>query len=401
MRKRTLFRSYLLALSLAGIATAVFPPPRAQATPVPTTAVYAFAQQKVYGMSISGSQQHVSIVGDPKGYSIKQTTAAASDTTPGKVARNGGVDAGVSYLPAPNFNPPVVTAIGNNFVWNTPNSSAANEIVLKQALPTPVTNAKGVNANDIGASLLAYSQKGEGFSRGDAYATIPDQTSIPGGTTNAISPAAWPTVGTPIPSSTLFADPGKGTMSVDSVAEVLLTDVAHNSIASAVSDWVITGKFDVKSDTPNDAWTDVTLSFNLAERMVVYSYEPTLNISTSSNALSFDILDKNNRSVFSEAPLYPLGLNPSTTRHLSSGLAGSLEYNNWTNSITSTYPGSKAVSFTASQLTPGSYTFTIGGRTSAYVSAVPEPGTNCSLALAGAMSVVAYLRRRKESATIA
>jgi hypothetical protein len=32
---------------------------------------------------------------------------------------------------------------------------------------------------------------------------------------------------------------------------------------------------------------------------------------------------------------------------------------------------------------------------------VPEPGTNCSLALAGAMSVVAYLRRRKESATIA
>jgi hypothetical protein len=396
MQKPSPFRSYLLALLLAGLAVVVFPPSVAEATPVP--AVYAFAQQKVYGMSISGTQQNAKVVGDPLGFSIKQTTAAASDTTPGKVAQNGGVDAGVAYLPAPSFTPTIPTAIGNNFVWNTPNSSAAKEIVLKQALPTPVVNAPGMNDNDLSGFMLPY--KGQGFSRADAYATVPDQTAIPGTTTNAVSPAAWPKVGTPMPKGTLFADAGKGTMSVDSVAEVLLTDVTHNSIASAVSDWVITGKFKVTSDS-SSALTDVMLSFNLSERMVVYSSAPTQNISTSSNTLSFDILNSKNQSMFSEAPLYPLGLNPSTTRLLSSGLAGSLEYNNWTSSVTSTYPGSKAVSFTASQLGVGDYTYTIKGHTTAYVSAVPEPGTNCSLALAGAMSLVSYLRRSKGAATIA
>ena len=396
MRKPSPFRSDLLALPLAGLAIVVFPPSTAEATPVP--AVYAFAQQKVYGMSISGTQQNAKVVGDPLGFSIKQTNAAASDTTPGKVAENGGVDAGVAYLPAPTFTPTIPTAIGNNFVWNTPNSSAANEVVLKQALPTPVVNAQGVNATDLTSVMLPYA--GEGFSRADAYATVPDQTAIPLTTTNAVSPGALPKVGTPMPIGALFAAPGKGTMSVDSVAEVLLTDVTHNSIASAVSDWVITGKFKVTSDSPS-ALTDVMLSFNLSERMVVYSYEPTQNISTSSNTLSFDILNSTNQSVFSEPPLYPLGLNPSTTRLLSSGIAGSLEYNNWTNSVTSTYPGSKAVSFTASQLAVGDYTYTIKGHSTAYVSAVPEPGTNCSLALAGAMSLVSYLRRRKGAATIA
>ena len=399
MRKLTSFHSYLFALPLAGLAVVVFPPSVAKATPVPTSAVYAFAQQKVYGMSISGTQQHAKVVGDPLGFSIKQTTAAASDTTPGKVAQNGGVDAAVAYLPAPGFTPTLPAATGNNFVWNTPNSSVTSEVVLKQALPTPVVNAKGVNATDLGSFMLPY--EGQGFSRADAYATVPDQTAIPGTTTNAVSPGAWPKVGTPMPTSTLFADVGKGTMSVDSVAEVLLTDVTHNSIASAVADWVITGKFKVTSDSPDEQWTDVMLSFNLTERMVVYSHEPTLNISTASNMLSFDILNSQNQSVFSEPPLYPLGLNPSTTRHLSSGLAGSLEYNNWTSSITSTYPGSRAISFTASQLGVGDYTFTIGGHSTAYVSAVPEPGTNCSLALAGAMSLVSYLRRRKGAATIA
>ena len=387
----------LLILPLAGLALALPAPRPAEAGTV--NAVYAFAQQKVYGMTIDHRQQHARVVGDPLGYAVKMTSAATSDGSPGILAKNGGLDVGVSYLPYPSFTPPATTgtATGNNFVWNTPNSSAPGEVVLKQALPTTPLHGKGVTLADLTGQFAGYG--GQGFSRGDAYATVPDTAPIPGTTTNAAAPAgpSWPAAGSGVAIDTLFAPIGSaGALSIDSVAEALLTNADHDSIASGVADWVVTGKFGVESTTSGEHWADVSLTFQVAERMVVYSYQPLLNISTASNSFAFDITDDaTGLSVFGGGVT---GLNPSTTRLLSSPRSGSMTYNNWTAAVTDTYPGASQVEFTAFKLTAGEYTFTIKGSSTAYVSAVPEPGTHVALALGGAMAAAGRLHRRMRRA---
>lgn len=395
--RKSLAHSLLLALPLAGMAIGLASPRPAAAAPV--NAVYAFAQQKIYGMTINYDQQHATVTGDPLGFAVKMTSAATSDALPGILAKNGGLDVDVSYLPNPSFTPPPTTGVatGNNFVWNTPNSSAANEVVLKQALPTTLLG-QGVYLNDLTSQFNGYGN--QGFSRGDAYVTLPSTTLISGTTGNASSPSGpgWPASGTPVAIGRLFAPIGSpDAIAIDSVAEALLTNADHDTIASGVSDWVVTGKMHVNSDSPNEHWADVSLNFNIAERMVVYSHAPLLNISTSSNNFAFDITDDSTGlSVFGGGIT---GLNPSTTRLISSPLTGSETYNNWTMGVTHIYPGVNAVEFKASKLAAGDYTFTIKGTSTAYVSAVPEPGTNVALALAGVSAAVGWCGRRMRRAS--
>lgn len=389
-------RRFLLAFPLAALAIGLAPPPEAAADDI--NAVYAFAQQKIYGMTINYDQQHAAVVGDPLGFSVKMTNAATSDSLPGLLAKNGGLDAGVAYLASPTFTPPPTTGIAtaNNFVWNTPNSSAPSEVVLKQVLPTTLYG-QGFHTDDLSAEFASYAN--QGFSRADAYVTVPDRTTNWGTGGNASSPSGigWPAAGTPVATGKLFAPTGSaGTLSLDSVAEAMLSNADHDTIGSGVSDWVVTGKFKVVSTRPNEKWSDVSLFFNVAERLVVYSHSPLANISTASNNFSFDITsDLTGESVFESGVL---GTNPSTTRLLSSPLTGSETYNNWTSGVTNAYPSLTRVEFKASKIGVGNYTFTIKGSSTAYVSAVPEPATNVSLAVAGLAGAAGWLRRRMHAA---
>jgi len=189
----------------------------------------------------------------------------------------------------------------------------------------------------------------------------------------------------------LFAGIGSSnTLSVDLLAETLLTSATHGTISNGISDWAVAGKFSVVSENPNARVGD-SLDFNVVERMAVYSYAPLTNIATASNLFAFDVLDSLGSSVFGGL----LGSNPSIARLLSSPATGSEVYNNNTNVPTHIYPGPVVTSFQTVPLAPGDYSFTIKGTSTAYVSALPEPGMNAALALAAAGGAAWWRRRRR------
>jgi len=388
MRKLDAFRSCLLAIPLAGTVVFFSPPPQAQA--IDPQAVYAFAEQKIYGMTLTGVPGSTATVsGDPLGFSVKMTSAATADNFPGVVAHNGGLDVLQSFISNGSVLPPV-----QNYIANTPFSAPTNERVLTQLTPTIAGVAQGFDTTDPVAAFVP----GQNYARADAYvAPYTDTANVnPPYSGTVPSGSGWPAAGTPISTGHLFAPVGSAdTLAIDSVAESLLTNADHDSIGSGVSDWVVTGKFHIFGNAGQQA--ALSLDFNLVERLVVYSYSPLVNISTASNSLSFDVLDSHGRSVY--GPF--LGTNPSSTRLLSSPATGSETYNNNTGIISHLYPGPVLVNFQTKPLSVGDYTFTIKGTTTAYVSAVPEPGTNLSLGMAGAMGIVAYLRRKKGAARIA
>ena len=134
----------------------------------------------------------------------------------------------------------------------------------------------------------------------------------------------------------------------------------------------------------------VSLDFNVIERLVVYSSEPLTNIAVASNEFSFEVLDSQGNSVFGGL----LGSNPSIARLLSSPATGAQTYNNATFVPGHIYPGPGATTFQTAPLPPGDYSFTIKGTSTAYVTALPEPGMTSALAIAAAGGA-AWLRRRR------
>ena len=390
-RVRALLRAKSAMIAMMLIATGVVfavQTSRADDPPAPI-AVYAFAQQKIYGMTLTPiAGGNATLVGDPLGFSVKMSTAASVDSFPGVGAHNGGLDAVQTFIGSALPLPPP-----ENYTDNAPAgfSIPVGERVLQQLNPTGQGGPKGIA---IGIPVASDFLVGRNFARSDVYtAPNPDVAPIgPGsGTIPAnVPPGSWPPIGATVNIGHLFAPIGSpDTLSIDLVAETLLTDVEHGTISDGVSDWVVTGKFSVVSENP-DARVGVSLDFNVVERMAVYSYEPLTNIATCSNEFSFDVLDSMGSSVFGGL----LGANPSIARLLSSPATGSETYNNHTNVPTHIYPGPGATSFQTVPLAPGDYSFTIKGTSTAYVSALPEPGMNAALALAAAGGV-AWLRRRR------
>jgi hypothetical protein len=353
-------------------------------------ATYAFAQQKVYGMTLTAAPGgNATLVGDAIGFAVKMSTSASVDSLPGIGAQIGGLDALQAFIGSGLPLPPP-----ENYTNNTPVgfSLPVGERVLQQLNPTGQGGPKGItNGIPVAADFVS----GHNFGRGDAY-VAPNPNVLPLGPGSGTIPpnvplGSWPPLGSQINRTHLFAPIGSAdTLSIDAVAETLLTDIQHGVISNGLADWVVTGKFAVTSPDPQ-ARVGVSFDFNVIERMVVYSSEPLTNIAVATNSLAFDVLDSLGGSVFGGL----LGSNPSIVRLLSSPATGAETYNNHTNVPTHVYPGPGATNFQTVPLGPGDYSFTLKGTSTAYVSALPEPGMTTAVALAAAGGGAAWMRQRR------
>lgn len=355
-------------------------------------AAYAFAQQKVYGMTLVATPgSTATLAGDPAGFVVRMGSAATISAFTAGVSFNGGLDTPQAFVGTGSpAQPP------ENWVGNLPPgfSTPAAERVLLQAVPT----APGVPNGFVTTAPVATDfTLGDNVARADAYATPNPDTAIapPGsGTPPAnVPPGSWPPAGVGVPAGKLFAPIGTpGTLSIDSVAESLLTNRPHDTFATSIADWTVTGGFHVLGDAATRA--AVSFDFNLVERLVVYSGGTGLDAATASNRLALDIFDAGGRSVF--GPL--LGANPSSTRMLTSLTTFSQTYNNATFIPAHLYPGPVVVNFQTLPLAPGRYTFEIKGTTTAEVVAVPEPSATAAIASAVAVVLVRARRRRAAGA---
>lgn len=339
-RTRSLLHTTSAAIVMMIAATALaFAAQSSRAADPAPTAMYAFAQQKIYGMTLSpipgGSAL---LVGDTAGFVVKMSTAASVDSAPGINAHIGGLDADQSFIGSGLPLPPP-----ENWTNNAPlgYSVPVSERVLVQLNPTGQGVPKGITKGIPVPSDFALNNN---FARSDVY-TAPNPDPLPPGAASATIPTlplgSWPPLGSMVNTNRLFAGIGSpNTLSVDLIAETLLTSATHGTISNGISDWAVAGKFSVISEDPN-ARVGVSLDFNVVERMAVYSYAPLTNIAIASNAFSFDVLDSLGSSVFGGL----LGSNPAISRLLSSPATGSEVYNNNTNVPTHIYPGPGVANF--------------------------------------------------------
>jgi len=350
-------------LFLVGIAVAIAPP-TTLAAPA-KNADYAFAQQKTYSSTLTASG-NATLVGD---------------------AVNDGIAVKQSFISDGSVPRPV-----ENFAKNTPYSAPSNEIVLRQAIATALGKPRGFATDDLSSHFTV----GKKFSRSDASVTA---TAGNGSFTASAGPptgSGWPKPGTPIAAGKLFAPIGsRGTLSIDSVAEALITDADHDSTGSGSSDWVATGKFEIVGG--KNAAGALKLDVNVAEHLVVSTHEPIKTISTASNSLAFDVLDSLGRSVFGSVFLRE---NPSAPWLLSSPATGSETYNFHTLNSASLFSDSSRVDLQTEFLPVEDSAFAIKGTTTAYVSTVPEITSIAFLATAGVCAVAASvcrLRSRRQA----
>lgn len=358
--------------------------------------VYAFAQQKVYGMTLSATAGSTAVlVGDATlGFDIKSHTSAATSGSPGVVAFNGGIDALQSQIG---------TSVVENYRGALPSgySIPDQSNVLLQAVPTPWGPANvGTSTPTPGLGMPSASDfltAPNSAARSDVYYNPnPDVGSAPGSGT---SPGTIPFNGDNIPIANLFANPsppGTDTASMSSVAEAVL----HNEggINSAVSDWVLSGGFKIVDS--GNLKASVMFNFNLIERLVAYNDDPKTGITSATNTLAFDVMydsgPNKGLSVFSG----PFGQNPSSSRTISFTKPNAETYNYATAFASSLYPGPTVVNFMTGALDQGDYLFTIRGSSAVYVHA-PEPSTYILMGFSTAtIGVVAY-RRKQKTATLA
>ena len=124
------------AFLLAAAACAAIPSPAAAN---PSTS-YAFAQQKVYGMTLSAAPgSSATISGDPAGFAVKMSTDASIAALGLGVSFNGGLDPRQSFV-----TPALPAAPVENYAGNAPagfSTPAGERVLLQHPL---ITTAAGV-----------------------------------------------------------------------------------------------------------------------------------------------------------------------------------------------------------------------------------------------------------------
>lgn len=350
--------------------------------------LYAFAQQKVYNMTISpvNGIQNLNPVGS---LAISSSTMSTLQGYPGAASNFPSIDANQSksgvFLSGLVTNPP------ENYIGPPVNANPVQAInVLQAANPTPVGNANALTTNTIPSTTF---NPNDMFTRSDVFTSSPSGNPIPG--SNPLQgqpPANYNLNGSNIPSSEIFAQPGNSTtMSFDTVAEGKLTASGVLS-GNSSSNWIVTGAFSLA------AADQVVLNFQFAERLVTYSDTTPSDIVSASNSFTFSIIGPNPTND---------AFGASSVRDWFNPIAGDAIYNRNSNGIVNILPGINGVdttSFTSGQLAAGNYTFTIQGvsRIQLQTSAVPEPSTYALMGIAtSTFSGLAYKRRKQQKTAFA
>jgi len=320
--------------------------------------VYAFSQQKVYNMTLTGTQNPAGLVGAP--LNVRTSTAATLNGV-GVAFNVPAQDAQQSVL---GIAPPPENMSGPN-----PTGGAGNTTVLIQADGTPAGLANTVTQNLPALGDLNQNS----FTRSDVLMRVP-----PPAAGNLQVDPRW-----------LF-QPGFGAgndtnLSLDSMAEGELTGSAQTG--SATSNWTVSGSFVLGAP---DA---VQLMFNLIDRLVAFNNAQPGEIANADSNLtfSFDVKDNQGNSVFAGAPSYA---------HLASisfppaAPTTGLTENDNTAAPVNTIQG---VSFVTGVLAPGAYTFSINGKTNVDVSLVPEPASYVMMGLGVVAMGGLRLRRRMQA----
>lgn len=345
--------------------------------------VYAFAQQKVYNMTLTSSAGPGNLI-PTANLNVSTNDSANLSGFIGVTNQLPAIDAQQSKLgtflspgpPAGRVDPP------ENYIVAAPFASSPGINVLGQANPTAIGLQ---NAVDTTIPTTTSFNPGDQFSRSDVFTAYPSGNPVggivPGSGT---PPPGYSLTGQGIASNQLFANVGAGTtMGFDTVAEGLLNS-SVNSISTAVSSWVVTGTFTLQSPGT------VEFDFEMVERLAVFSDSPFITQANASNTLSLLISDDNN---------IPLAT-PTSNRTLTAPNAGEITYN--ANSIVAghvwTGPnGTNAINFQSGVLLAGNYHYSIQGVTQVDLKIVPEPSTYALMSLASATIGGLALKRRKQT----
>ena len=299
---------------------------------------YAFAEQKVYNMSLVSLNSSGNLINGA--FNISTNTSASLTGYTGQTSNFPALDAQQSYIgtaPAPveNLSGPAVQ----------PNTQQ----VLTQFNVTPDGLGNALVNNLPTASSFTQPT----FSRSDALSRNPSSSST-----------------LPISSGYLFNPtfPG-GNVSIDSAAESLMYNVQGNSIAQ--SGWQISGSFSLANA---DA---VKVGFDIINRLVGFS---NINGQVASANSSLSMLITNQAFPFSVV------YNPSAIAYsLSFPVVGSTTQN--TNGNVS--------GWISPLLSSGNYNFTISGNTRTEASiTVPEPSSFIMLGLCPVTIGIFHYRRK-------
>lgn len=294
--------------------------------------VYAFAQQKVYDMTL-GSGTPSNLTGNA--FSIRTSTAATLQGYPGVSNNTPILDALQSFAgnmvaPAENLSGAAPYGVGDTTVLVQANSTSAG---LQNATNPAIPGIGELSATNV-------------FTRADVITRIPTV-----GTPNNLDPNYLFTPG--------FAG---GNVSIDSAAEGL-GNLPPGSIGTSTSNWTISGSFTLTSADI------VSLSFNLIDRLVAFS-DVSAQVADATLGFSLDIKDNLSQSVFSNQPSY--------NRQLAYPIIGQGTRNDNTAGISSTING---ISFATPSIAAGTYTFSIAGTTTVNVTVVPEPSSYVMMGL--------------------
>jgi hypothetical protein len=348
--------------------------------------IYGFAQQKIYNMTLNdGSGNPANLVATSNLDISTSTSASLSGYAPVASPVLPAIDANQSILgvfATPGLPPGRITP-PENYIGNALFASTPGIRVLTQANPTGVGLQ---NAVDSSIPTIGNFNPGDQFARSDVYATTPNGNPIPASNPlQGAPPASYPANGLGIPSSQLFAPVGAGTtLSFDSAAEGLLNANSIN-LGNAVAAWVVSGAFNLVNPG------SVELSFELVERLAVFSNSSPTPQAFAQNNLQFLITDVNNVPV----------ANPSSTRSLTAPAAGEAVYNG--NSLAAGHilngvTIGSSVAFQSGTLPSGSYRFSIAGFNQVDLKTVPEPSTYVMMGLSALMFGGLQYRRKMQLA---